>query len=279
MRRAAAFWAVALLLGSAVLVQAQSTSNEQNPVRTFSTPGSQQVTLEVCNSGGCDTVVRTLTVLDAVPSILSAVVGAATAEAGQLVSLSGSGNGQPPLTYTWRVLLGPTLVREVSGAAGWLDTTGLAPGGYSVVLRIGNASGQAESVPSSLTIGPAQAADFHTVAPCRLVDTRGGTPLQSGVTRLFNVAGNCGIPAGAQAIAVTITVVSPSAIGKVVLFPGNYPSPATSTINYPAGATLNNNAILPLSTNGLATLAALATLQDHGTVDLLLDVTGYLAAP
>src|SRR6187549_2156973 len=111
MARAAAFWGGVLLLGS--VVQAQSTSNQQNPVQTFSTPGAQQVTLTTCNWAGCSTVTKTVNVLNPVPSIVSAVVGVATAEVGQLISLSGSGKGKPPLAYTWRLLQGTTLVRQV----------------------------------------------------------------------------------------------------------------------------------------------------------------------
>lgn len=276
MRRAAAFWGGVLLLGSSALLQA-STSTQQNPVHVFSTPGQHQVTLQACNAGGCNTIVQTVTVLDPMPSILSAVVGASTAEAGQLVSLSGSGNGQPPLTYTWRVLLGGTLMKQVSGASGWLDTTGLAPGVYGVLLRITNASGQADSVPAVLTVLPAQASDFYTVAPCRLLDTRSGAALQSGVARLVSVGGTCGIPANARAIAANVTVVSPTAGGFVVLYPGNYPNPGTSTLNYKPGATRNNNGILPLSTDGLANLTALASLQPGESVHLIIDVMGYFA--
>jgi hypothetical protein len=153
MARAAAFWGGVLLLGSTASVQAQVTSTQQNPVVTFSTTGAHQVTLTACNEGVCDTVVKTVTVLDPMPSIVSAVVGAATAEVGQLVSLSGSGKGKPPLVYTWRLLQGATLVRQVSGEMGWLDTSGLAPGAYAVLLRISNGSGLVESLPSALTPG------------------------------------------------------------------------------------------------------------------------------
>ncbi|HWM90446.1 MAG TPA: hypothetical protein VN493_06730 [Thermoanaerobaculia bacterium] len=277
MRRAVAVCCGALLVGSAALVEAQATSSQQNPVHSFNTPGQHQVTLTVCSPNGCDSEMQNVTVLDPMPSILSSLVGVATAEAGQLVSLSGSGKGKPPLTYSWRVLLGPTLVKQVAGATGWLDTTGLSPGIYAVLLRITNASGQADSLPAVLTLAPAQTSDFHTVPPCRLVDTRTGSPLQSGTTRLLGAGGACGIPAGARALAANITVVSPTASGTVALFPGNYPAPGTSTINYLPGATRSNNAILPLSTDGDATLAALATLQGGGAVHLLVDVTGYFA--
>ncbi|MFL6293545.1 MAG: PKD domain-containing protein [Thermoanaerobaculia bacterium] len=278
MRRAAAVWGGALLLTSAAM--AQTTSTQQNPVHTFATPGTYQVTLEACNWGGCTTVTRTVTVLDPAPSIVSAVVGAATAEVGQLVSFSGSGKGQPPLAYTWRVFLGATLVREVSGAQAWLDTAGLEPGVYTVLLRITNGTGQAESLPAVLTLVPATAADFFTVTPCRLLDTRIGSPLVSRTTRLLNVAGSCGIPAEARALAVNVTAVIGSSPGNLVVFPGNYPAPATNTVSYKAGAVVANNAILPLSTDGLGNLSILALMQDDGSsVHVLVDVVGYFAAP
>src|SRR5688500_4098640 len=218
MARAAAFLGGVLLVGSTV--QAQVTSTQQNPVVTFSTPGPHQVTLEVCNEGACNTITKTVTVLDAMPSIVSAVVGAATAEVGQLVSLSGSGKGKPPLVYTWRLLQGATLVRQVSGALGWLDTTGLAPGSYTVVLRISNASGLIDSAPKALALLPPTATDFYTLAPCRMFDSRIGPPLQSGVTRVISLDGACGIPADARALVVNVTAITGTGPGTLVLFPG-----------------------------------------------------------
>jgi hypothetical protein len=277
MARAAAFWGGVLLFGSAALVQAQAVSTQQNPVQTFSTPGAHQVTLKTCNWAGCSTVIKTVNVLDPMPSIVTAVVGAATAEVGQLVSLSGSGKGQPPLAYTWRLLQGATLVRQVSGALGWLDTTNLAPGSYTVVLRISNASGLADSLPAALVLLPETATDFYTVNPCRFLDTRIGPPLQSGVTRLVSLDGACDIPANARALAVNVTAIAGSGPGNLVLFPGNYPIPGTSTINFAAGATIANNSIMPLSTDGTGRLAILAMVQGNGAVHAAVDVVGYFA--
>lgn len=277
MARAAALLSGVLLLGSTVQVQAQVTSTQQNPVVTFSATGAHQVTLTVCNQGECDTVTKTVMVLDPVPSIVSAVVGAVTAEVGQLVSLSGSGLGQPPLTYTWRLFQGLTLVRQVSGALGWLDTTGLAPGAYTVVLRISNGSGLVDSLPAALVLLPPTAADFYTVEPCRLLDTRSGPALQSGVTRLVTLGGACGVPANARALAVNVTAIMGTGGGSLVVFPGNYPTPETITTNFRTGATLANNAILPLSTDGTGKLAILATVQGNGLVHATIDVVGYFA--
>ncbi len=279
MARAAAFWGGVLLLGSTALVQAQVTSTQQNPVITFSTTGPHQVTLEVCNEGACNTIMKTVTVLDPMPAIVSAVVGASTVEVGQLVSLSGSGTGQPPLVYTWRLLQGATLVREVSGALGWLDTTGLAPGPYDVLLRISNGSGLVDSLPAALVLLPPAATDFYTVNPCRVLDTRTGAPLQSGVARLVSVGGVCGIPAGTRALAVNVTTIWATNLGSVEFFPGNYPSLGTATVHFKADSSRANNGVLPLSTDGGAHLGMLATVQGNGTVHVVIDVSGYFALP
>ena len=65
--------------------------------------------------------------------------------------------------------------------------------------------------------------------------------------------------------------------GGLVLFPGNYPIPGTSTINFVVGATRANNAIMPLSTDGTGKLAILATVQGNGAVHATIDVVGYFA--
>ena len=76
-----------------------------------------------------------------------------------------------------------------------------------------------------------------------------------------------------------VTAVAPSGAGHVTVFPGNYPAPATSSINFNAGTTRANHAILQLATDGTGTLAATANLAGGGNVHLVVDVTGYFAAP
>lgn len=265
------------LLGTALPAFAQ-TSTAQNPVQVFSTPGPKQVTLTVCNSGGCNQVTKTVQVLDPSPSVVSAAVNPVTVEAGQLVPLSGSGTGKPPLAYTWRVFQGQTLIKEIAGPLAWWDTQGVAPGTYSLALRVQNAFGTAESTLKTVTVVAQKSADFYTVSPCRVLDTRAtiGGALLSGVPRLLTFGSACDIPLGARAVAVNITVLTPSAQGKVVFYPGTNPVPTTSTINYPPDGNFANNAILPL--DAASTLAMMATLQDHGSVDLLIDVSGYFLA-
>lgn len=260
--------------------EAQTTSTARNPSFQFSTPGQHQVTLTVCNKTACDTVTKTVTVLDPKPSVTSAA-GMPTAEVGQLVPLSGEGKGKPPLSYSWRVLQGATVIRELAGARPFWDTAGLAPGVYTAVLTIQNAYGTAESLPVTITLVPGQPSDFYTMTPCRVLDTRTGAALASGVLRTIPVARTvaCGIPAEARAVAANVTVVSPTGQGHVALFPGNYPQPVTSTLNFNAGAVRANSAILPLATDGSGTLSAVSSVAGNGSVHLILDVSGYFLPP
>ncbi len=125
---------------------------------------------------------------------------------------------------------------------------------------------------------------YFTVAPCRVLDTRnaidpngfGGPALIASSTRTFNLAGQCGISTGAQAIAANITVVGPAAPGYLTFYPAGGSQPLASTINYSTNQVRANNAVLALGANGgVACAAGLST----GTVDLVIDVTGYFADP
>jgi streptogramin lyase len=126
---------------------------------------------------------------------------------------------------------------------------------------------------------PPPAANFFTVSPCRVIDSRnpagpyGGPALLSEATRVFSVAGQCGIPSGATALAVNIAVTQPTnGPGFLTMYPAGGVRPLTSVINFRAGQTRANNAILPLS--GFGGLSVYCQ-QGGGTTHFILDVTGY----
>lgn len=264
-----------LWAGLSTSLLAQGTSTDQHPTATFSTHGPHEVTQTVCNAWDCNTITKTVTVLDPRPSVLSAAALVSTVEAGHAIPLTGTGKGQPPLGFTWRIYQGTTLIRELSGASAWWQTGGMAPGLYTAVMGITNASGAAESLPQSILVSAAAPLDFHTVEPCRVIDTRYGSPLGTNAAKIVSLAGSCGIPATARAVVANVTIPAPAVTGNVSLYPGNYPAVGTSTINFVAGSTIANNATLPLATDGTGTVAALATLPAGATVNLVIDVAGY----
>ncbi len=125
--------------------------------------------------------------------------------------------------------------------------------------------------PTQINVGP-EVLDFYTVTPCRVADTRTTSALASGVTRTFNVSGVCGIPASARAVALNLTVVGATGSGNTVLWRSGTAHPATSSINFPTGVTRSSNAIVGLA-NGA--LDARSTVSGGGTVQLVIDVSGY----
>jgi hypothetical protein len=124
---------------------------------------------------------------------------------------------------------------------------------------------------------PAGTLAFHTLAPCRVLDTRdaalgGPDPFVAGdVELIFPNAAPCGVPAGARALAINVTVTRSSAQGYLSLYPWGMPVPLVSTINYRVGQTRANNAVVSLRFGGMAMKVG----QASGTVHVILDVYGY----
>lgn len=130
------------------------TSTAPSPVVTFSTPGTKQVSLQACNSGGCTTIVKPVTVLDPMPAVTSLGASPNPALTGQIVHLTATGTGQPPLTFNWRILnVFGTQVGTASGAsANW--TASFSPGVYSVYLDLRNARGTNTPLPVAVSVLP-----------------------------------------------------------------------------------------------------------------------------
>ncbi|HTO87870.1 MAG TPA: hypothetical protein VMR54_10130 [Thermoanaerobaculia bacterium] len=130
------------------------------------------------------------------------------------------------------------------------------------------------------TATPPVGRDFFSVPPCRAINTRttDGPALSAGSTRTFVLAtgapvGNCTIPATAKAVSINVTITQPDADGDLRLYPGGGLSPPlVSTINYRAGQTRANNAMVSLGASGDITVKC---DQAFGLVHLLVDINGY----
>jgi hypothetical protein len=113
---------------------------------------------------------------------------------------------------------------------------------------------------------------FVAVAPCRVADTRlpaGSAPLAAVSTRDFVIAGQCGIPVGAQAYAMNVTVVPQGSLGYLTLWPAGLARPVVSTLNSFDGRIKANAAIVPAGVNGR--VSVYVTESSH----VILDVSGY----
>ena len=127
----------------------------------------------------------------------------------------------------------------------------------------------------------ANALQFISVPPCRIMDTRGvtgpfgGPFLSGGSTRSVPVpASTCGIPSSALAYSLNITVVPlGSTLGYLTAWPSGQTQPTVSTLNSQDGSVLANAAIVPAGTNG-----AIDVFTTNDT-ELIIDINGYMAPP
>jgi len=123
---------------------------------------------------------------------------------------------------------------------------------------------------------------FVAVTPCRLVDTRpeyatlgfpgafGPPAMGAASQREIPVpAGRCGIPGGARAYSLNITVIPQRPLGYLTVFPTGSAIPNVSTLNSFDGRVVANAAIVPASAGGAVTIYV--TDPTH----VIVDINGY----
>jgi hypothetical protein len=166
----------------------------------------------------------------------------------------------------------------------WLTASSGSHALKALLVLVGLMVAMATSFPgTALAAGPFQ---YHALTPCRVIDTRNATGTDGGPAltfpgtrpRVFQIQGLCGVPTGAAAVTINVTIVSPNMTGPsgggfLTLYPAGSALPNVATINWTnADSALANGAIVPLGTapNDLA-----VWLGGTGTVQLVIDVTGY----
>jgi hypothetical protein len=164
-----------------------------------------------------------------------------------------------------------------------LDTTGVVPGTYDVVL---DTPGLTVGVPSpgydpgayKVTAGPAapSPSDFVPVNATRILDTATGTgapkaEVAAQGTLTLTVAGKGGVPAkGVAAIALDVTAAGPAKSGSLVMYPDGAVRPNVTDLNFAAGQSATNLAVVPMS-DGKVRIYNDST----GKLNLTADVIGY----
>lgn len=156
-----------------------------------------------------------------------------------------------------------------------LDATGSATNAGTLFFGSdgsGRPSGPVWSPDSPFaTVGPLR---LFPLTPCRALDTRtSGGPIAAGAERTLGLAGVCGVPVTARAIAANLTATEATANGELVLRPGDEPLPPTTTLPYRGGRTRANNVVLKLSADAARSLV-LRNVAASGSVQAIVDVTG-----
>ena len=115
---------------------------------------------------------------------------------------------------------------------------------------------------------------FSGVSPARILDTRNGAgPLAPGTARTLQVTGQGGVPAsGVSAVVLNLTVTNTGSGGWLAAWPAGEALPLVSNLNYVAGQTVPNLAIVKVGAGGAVNL-----YSSGGPVDVIADVAGYYA--
>jgi hypothetical protein len=119
---------------------------------------------------------------------------------------------------------------------------------------------------------------FIGVTPCRQYDSRNTTALPQNTAREVVITGApCGIPSGAAAASLNVTVFDIlGQTGNAVFQVGTTSNPTTAWINYPIGqGQIGNAGALPLSGAGSIFFRV---QQGAGSIDFTIDVNGYYAS-
>ena len=212
-------------------------------------------------------------------AVTSSVIGELTATPSTTSFPSGGGSGTVTITGAncpWTASVSNTSVITLGQPA-----SGQGAGSFQFTVTPNNSpftrTGNIYAGGSTITITQAPhpsafATGFYTIEPCRLVDTRitqNPMPEGSPARSVWIPAGTCGIPSGAKVLSANVTAVSPSAGGWLAFYAPDTPWPGNSTLNYRAGQTRANNALLRLASDGFVVL-------NHGPeVHFIVDVNGY----
>ncbi len=115
------------------------------------------------------------------------------------------------------------------------------------------------------------AGHYRPLPPSRILDTRTGVRLGPNSSVDVQVAGAGGVPVtGAGAAVLDLVATRTTATGFVTAYPTGSAQPVVSNLNFEAGDTVANRAIVKLGTGGKVTIYNLA-----GDADIVVDVGGW----
>jgi len=159
----------------------------------------------------------------------------------------------------------------------------IVPAGCDTTTNLVSLSGPTDvvvDVVGYFTTGPS----LTSLAPSRLLDTRagastidgqaaGGGAVVGGNQLNLQVTGRAGIPAGASAAALNVTVTDTTAPAYVTVWPTDQARPLASNLNYVANQTIPNMVIAKLSASGQMSL-----FNSAGSTAFVADVVGWFPA-
>lgn len=137
---------------------------------------------------------------------------------------------------------------------------------------VGDVVGYYTSPTPTLTDG------FVGTPPARILDTRDGTGLTGafgpGETREATVTNVGGVPLGATAVVLNVTVTQASAASHLTVWPADQTQPDASSLNWRAGETIPNLVIARVDVDGKIKIR-----NNSGSVQVIGDVVGFFVPP
>jgi hypothetical protein len=232
--------------------------------------------------------------------------GGSTAKVGpgQTIVLDVTGVGGVPNTGVAAVVVNTT-VTQPTAASGHLSVTPnggsttsninftanltvanlvTVPVGNDGNIRIYNSSGATHVIGDVVgwytKPGTLAGSVFKPVSPARVLDTRTGVGRSGSTAKVgpretitVDVTNVGGVPAsGVAAVAMTTTVTQPTATGNLSVTPNGGSS--TSTLNFTAGRTVPNLALVPVGAGG-----NIRIYNSAGTSHIVGDIAGWFTAP
>jgi hypothetical protein len=184
------------------------------------------------------------------------------------------GRGLAAVALLVALLVGP-LATTVLGAR--RGPSGAATEGAAPVLRSAAAAAAAPILDGAADAAPG-ASRFVALSPTRVLDSRSGLGMPSGSARKvaaqealgLRVGGVGGVPGGATAVVLNLTVTGNDGPSYVTAWPAGRVPPETSVINLEyAGQTIANLVTVPVGADGSVDLFTVAATH------LIADVAGY----
>lgn len=116
---------------------------------------------------------------------------------------------------------------------------------------------------------------FHPVVPARLLDSRtanGGWTgkLFAGTNQDLSVTSRGGVPSGASAVVMNVTVTNGTAGSYLTAFPAGAPTPTAANLNFAPGQTTSNQVLVQVGADG-----KVSVYNNSGDVHVIVDVLGW----
>ncbi|HZP52441.1 PKD domain-containing protein [Actinocrinis sp.] len=183
--------------------------------------------------------------------------------------------GWAPVT-TWTVDFGDGSPTKSTASPSAISHTYTKSGAFTVTVTGTDSYGTASA---TAPVWMLSSSVYHPLSPSRILDTRKGigtngvvAPVPAGGNQAVTIEGTGSIPAtGVTAVAVNITVTNAKGGGYITAYADGTTRPTTSNLDFSAGQTVPNMAIVPVGADGKIELYN----GSGGTTDLIADVAGY----